>query len=131
MPNMLQRGTSWFDERTKSAGGRTITYQQKGQDAISLTATQEIKEYTLLSDSGTVDATGRFMSTERFESTDWFVTKADMQGIVPRKGDRILETIDSVEHAYEVLPVGKRPPSERFDTFGTMLIIHSKRATNA
>lgn len=119
-----------FDRLTKLAGGRTITLSQAGQTSISITATMAIKDYSILSDETETSATsGGFLSPDKFESTDWFVSAADLGTFVVRKGVKISEVIDSVNYDYEVLPIGKRKPMERYDTFRAMFVIHSKRVS--
>lgn len=130
MPTLLQRGTNFFDRLTKSAGGRSITLSQTGQTSITITATMEIKDYAILGDETESQATiTGFMSPDKFESTDWFITASDLGSFIVRKGVKIEEVIDGVTYTYEVLPIGKRKPMERFDTFREMFVIHSKRVS--
>ena len=61
--------------------------------------------------------------------TDWQVRQADFDtaGVKPRAGDLIAKTLNGIECLYELVPIDKRPAAEWSDTFGLLLLLHSKK----
>lgn len=101
--------------------GDTVTYQ-RGANSVPVTAEVQVNRYEVTDLDGVVTVV---------TSRDYLVTAADLvlagAEIVPRAGDRIVETIRGTEQTFEVVPLGQQKEYEQADPAGLSLLIHTKR----
>ena len=63
-----------------------------------------------------------------FHAIDWTFAESDLDGLKPRPGDRIIETLGTEERIYEVTPISDDEPcSKQLDTGNVMILVHTKR----
>ena len=126
MTVLLQRGATWLGGKLQVAGGRTITYERRGQ-TFSAVGTPNIVGYHIDDDDGIPrnhtfhDWTFTF-SDLGFDNDD---TTFDVQ-----PGDQISETLDGIESVYEAMPnvtrLGQNKIMEWMDSAGLLVVIHTK-----
>jgi len=121
MPTLRQRGVTWFEDRLKTAAGRTVTYH-RGVDSVSITAVGSAMTHTIPNEDG--------IGTQH-HSYDWTIAADDLvldgETVTPRPGDQISETIGSQTVWWEVLDLAdSRPCVEWLDSIGDLLTVHSK-----
>ena len=101
--------------------GDTVTYQ-RGVNSVAVTAEVQLNQYEVMDHEG-------FSTT--VTSRDYLIAAADLvisgSEIVPRAGDRIVETIRGTSHTFEVMPLGEKREYEQADKDGLYLLIHTKR----
>ena len=118
MTNRLQDRVDRLAERLQDEAGRSVVYLQGETERIVGTATPVDETYIIHNDEG---------PPTEIQGVDWLITASLLEGLTPRAGDEIQETIGSVEHTYQVLPMDKRPCCEWHDNAGTILVVHTKR----
>tara|TARA_Y100000034_G_scaffold95601_1_gene116183 strand:+ start:445 stop:816 length:372 start_codon:yes stop_codon:yes gene_type:complete len=118
--NRLEDRTDRLTERLQDEAGRSVDYQQGITTVSAVVATPVDEFHEIFNEDG--------IST-RVQFRSWIVEASDLSAIdEPRPGDRITDTIDSVEYIFEVQPIDeKRPCVEWFDTSRKMFLIHSIR----
>jgi hypothetical protein len=109
------------DSMLAEAFGEQVTYLA-GANVISLTAEVVQRDYQ-------VDDAEGFLTT--VQANDFLIATAPLkdaagQKIDPKAGHRIHRTIAGQVHAFEVVPLGKRPVAEWADGSGNRLVIHTK-----
>lgn len=120
MTNILQDGAGWLGSQLQGSAGRQVTIrrQQFVSDAIVGWVTNEYDE---VGDDG---------MTTSITVVDWRFVASDVvingEQVEPRDHDMIVETLNGVEHTYEVLPLQKRKACEWLDDSGVLLLVHSK-----
>lgn len=121
MPNLLTRGATWLASRLQAAAGRTVTYSRGPLDSEPITAWMAEHEYEVLNEEG-------FLANALYYDWTFIASEILIRGslIVPRDGDRITETVNSVAVAYEVRPLDNEPCFKRLDTGGHMLLVHTR-----
>lgn len=122
MPNVLQLGAAWLGERMQALAGRMVTVRQGGVSTESITAWHELVGYDV------VDQDGFSTSVESF---DWRFVAADLPtGFVFRDGALIVEEIaGGLTNVFEVMPIGTKKCSEKADSSGVLLTVHSKQVS--
>lgn len=122
MTNRLQDGAAWLAGKIKDFAGVACVYY-RGADSVSVTGTINDKLYETVDDQG---------FTTQTKITDFTFTAADLvisgSTIKPQRGDKIEIAEDGSTVGYEVLPSSAAEREwERFDNFGTMILVHTKR----
>jgi hypothetical protein len=101
MPNLLDTGAAWLIDQLQSHASRTVSYR-RGAASVDLLATRGRTEFQATDTEGTI--------TTEYTDADFLVEAALLilsgSTIVPRSGDRIVETIGTTVRTYEVLPRG-------------------------
>lgn len=123
MSNLLQDGATWLGEQLKQSAGRSVVYVRGTGQSDPITGTLSHLQQEVLDEDGL--GTGTFLNDWTFTATDLVVNATQIE---PRSGDRILETLNGVDVAYEVLPPApNRPVSEWADSSGILVIVHTKK----
>jgi hypothetical protein len=103
--------------------GTSIVYYRRSEATTAFTAIAETVSYTV------IDAEG---STTTVTARDYTVPVASLviagAQVDPIKGDRIKETINGIEHTYELLPLGTTPTAELLPG-GFRWLLHTKRVS--
>lgn len=101
--------------------GTSVVYCRRSEQSDAITAIGETNSYSI------TDAEG---STTTITARDYTlpVSAVVISGAViePTKGDRIKETINGIEHTYELMPLGTTPVAELLPG-GFRWLLHSKR----
>lgn len=95
--------------------GLSVTYV-RGEDETTLTAEVELNDYQIMSEDGIATTA---------QIRDYLITASDL-GITPRSGDKIKQTIDSVVHFFQVMPLDEGPVYKEVDTIKSKILIHTK-----
>lgn len=124
MSNLLQDGATWLAGQLKDHAGRSVVLRRQGQAlTTTLTGTVVAQEYEVLDEETGVVVT--------LLSYDWVFTASDykLAGVqaTALPYDRFEETLNGAAVVFEVMPIGKKPCWEWFDTSGIMILVHSKK----
>jgi len=103
--------------------GVSIAYVRGALQSFPITAMGETTNYELTDREGTVRLVPGRDYTLPVGS---LVLNAAV--VSPLKGDRILETINGVQHAYELLALDNKPPAELLPG-GFRWLLHTKRVS--
>jgi hypothetical protein len=120
MSDLLKTSATKLAAIMKSRGSSSITYQRRGQTALSLTATSKDQTYEVF----TEDAGNTLVSMR-----EYIFTATDLTLSPPaREGDLILETIAGTVHTFTVAPVGDKPCFDPLhDKSGQMTLVRCKK----
>ena len=123
MNNLLQEGAAWLGQQLQTSAGIEGVYVREASQTDPIIGVPAELEYEVIDDETGLPT--------KVVSYDWTFVAADLvmggPPITPRKGDRWKPDIGGLEETYEVLPIGKRPASERLDTSGVLILVHTKR----
>jgi len=120
---LMDRGMAAHARRKKVTDGRWVTYT-RGTEAINLTAwLDEATSRRLTEDPAAVAVTAS-EKTFVFSKADLVIGGAE---VLPQKDDRITETIDGQDIAFELRPTQDDPGWNWFDINRTMLIVRMTR----
>lgn len=119
---MFARGLTWLVAQLKAHASRPVIYR-RGADAVTVDA---IVGRTLLKlDDGYGGV--RMEWTDR----DFLIAADDLvlggQGVLPQRGDQIVEAHNGQVVVYEVLAPGREPEWRWSDPHRKMLRVHTKR----
>jgi len=118
--NLLKQGSDWLVDQFHTFATVDVVYDQAGQQvSVPATIGRTIFEQT---DS--------FGVVQKFESRDYLIQTSQLvwagNEVLPKRGDRILETPGSTTFVYEVMAPGKEPHYRYSDPFRKLLRIHTK-----
>jgi len=121
MIDVLQDGLTWLRDQLKANASQEVIYR-RGAEEVTLKA---VVGRTLLKlDDGYGGV--RMEWTDR----DFLIAAEDLilggQRVLPKRGDRILETHDGKTLVFEVLAPGNEPEWRWSDPHRTLLRIHTK-----
>ncbi len=120
MTNLLEDASQWLSGQIDDHASNSVLYR-RGSLTVPLVAGKARTTYELTDSSG--------MLVE-VESRDFLVTAATLilDGIqcLPEVGDRIIETVDSSLHAYEVMTFGTEKQYRFCDPYHHKLRVHTK-----
>ena len=125
--SMLTDAVAGLAEVLQTAAAEPGKYSRdpNGWPYADIKATPAVNEYEII-DQHTLLPTKVLCHDWIFEAAD-LVIPGIVDAITPRPGDRWKPTVNGVEETYEVMPLEKRPCFERFDTAGTLLLVHTKK----
>jgi hypothetical protein len=116
---LLDRGQAALLRRQKQAAGRDIIYS-RGSEAITLTV--------WIGDNAAFSRTEEPAATVSWNERDYLFDAADLvmagQQTTPKKGNRITETIDGQDVAYELRPRDAEPAWRYSDPMRTTIRVH-------
>ena len=119
MVDLLQKGMAWLEGQRTKFMTQSVAYQ-RGGDSVEVLAT--IGKTTFQIDDGA----GALL---RFESRDYLILAADLvlggNPILPKRGDRIRETIGNQSFVYEVIGPGDEPCWRWSDGYRRTMRIHT------
>lgn len=118
MANLLDDGAAWLLDQLQQHAGRAVSYAPLGQVAISeLTATRAVEEVRI------VDAQG---VPTVVQVTAWLLASSDLDGVTPKRGDKINETTAAGESVtWEVAPRPDGPLWQYEDAGRAMLRVYA------
>lgn len=115
----MQRSATWLSDRLEAVASRAVSYRQGVTAIIAINGVPSEESYRVTSGEG--------VSTW-IHTTDWMFAVADMSGVTPRPGDRIHETLGTVQRIYEVQPISDDEPcTKQLDNGNVMIVVHTKR----
>jgi len=118
--DLLESASAWLDAQRLKFMSRTVSYC-RGKDSVDVRAT--IGKTVFEVDSG-------YGVVERIESRDFLIPAErlvlDYDQTVPRRGDRIKETVGEQTFVYEVMAPGNEDCWRYSDPFRKVLRIHTK-----
>jgi hypothetical protein len=119
--DLLAQASAWLEDQRKRHLTQSVVYQ-RGTATMPVLATIGATIFRL------EDGAGALL---RVESRDYLITAADLVlagvSIVPKRGDRILETPGSRTFIYEVSAPGDEPEWRWSDPYRTTLRIHTQQ----
>ena len=120
MGNMLEQGSQWLSQQIDYYAASSVLYR-RGSLTVPVQAGKGRTTFELSDTSGML---------VQLESRDFLISAAnlllDEMPILPEVGDRIIETIGSKLHAYEVSNFGSEQPYRFCDPYRHKLRIHTK-----
>ena len=120
MTDILERGSNWLEDQRVAHASRPVEYQ-RGESTVEVPASIGRTEFEIDNGVGIL---------ERTESRDFLVPAVSLvlndTQTLPKRGDRIRETIGTVTFTYEVMAPGKEPPWRYSDAYRRTLRIHTK-----
>jgi hypothetical protein len=120
MTDLLEQGSAWLESQRHAYMTRAVVYV-RGVESVELNATIGRTEFEQDTGQGGI---------RRIESRDFLVRGEDLiltgGPALPKAGDRIRETVDSVTYVYEVMAPGGEPPYRYSDCYRRTLRIHTK-----
>ena len=120
MTNVLERGSQWLSEQIDHYAASSVLYR-RGSLTVPVQAGKGRTTFELNDTSGILVET---------ESRDFLISAGNLllddMPILPEVGDRIIETIGSKLHAYEVNKFGAEQPYRFCDPYRHKLRIHTK-----
>ena len=120
MSNMLERGSQWLSDQIDHYAASSVLYR-RGSLTVPVQAGMGRTTFDLTDSSGILVAV---------ESRDFLISATnltlDEMPIIPEVGDRIIETIGSKLHAYEVSNFGAEQCYRYCDPYRHKLRIHTK-----
>ena len=120
MTDILERGSNWLEDQRVAHASRPVIYQ-RGESTVEVPASIGRTEFEIDNGVGIL---------ERTESRDFLVPAVSLvlndTQTLPKRGDRIRETIGTVTFTYEVMAPGKEPPWRYSDAYRRTLRIHTK-----
>ena len=109
------------DEQLAELFGTTVSYVRASATTTDVPARVAMREYDVAKEGGTVTIV---------VVREYLIVKTDVtidsSVVVPRRGDRIKETIGGVERDFQVLPLASRPELEEDDVDGRLWKIRTK-----
>lgn len=121
MPNMLESGAAWLGGKLKASAGRTVSVSVGPQVVHGLIGFVSVNDYEVTDSEG-------FMT--RVQRHDWSFESEDLEGLKYKDGPTVTITDQNGER-FEVGPVGDRPAVENLDTSGVLVMLHSRKVSNA
>ena len=120
MTNMLEQGSQWLSDQIDHYAASSVLYR-RGSLTVPVQAAKGRTTFELTDTSGILIT---------IESRDFLISAAslllDEMPILPELGDRIIETVGSKLHAYEVSNFGAEQPYRFCDPFRHKLRIHTR-----
>lgn len=121
MPDLLQHSSAWLESQRNRYMTRTVIYQ-RGNESAELPATVGRTIFQIDDGMG---------ASIRSESRDYLIDAVDLRvgdmPILPRRGDRIIETQGGQSFSYEVMAPGDEPCWRYSDLYRQTLRIHTKQ----
>lgn len=119
MPNLLEIGAQFHAAVMPHAAGVSVLYIQ-GEKPVALTAWPARKNTEAVGEDG-------FLT--RIDFYEWTLIASEL-GMIPRRGDQIIETRNGAKITYEVLPHGNLPAWDHLGTSGLMYRVRTKLLTD-
>jgi len=123
--NLLQWGSDWLQTQLFAYCSGSVVYHRDG-DSVEVTATIGRTEFEIETEFGV---------HEKIESRDFLVPAAELvlAGVwtLPKRGDRIHETMGTTLFVYEVMAPGKEPHFRYSDAFRKTLRIHTRQVAQS
>ncbi|MBE7465495.1 MAG: hypothetical protein HS116_18615 [Planctomycetes bacterium] len=120
MRDLLAEGSAWLERQRTKHLSRTVTYR-RGGESVEVRAT--VGKTVFQVDKG-------YGLQERYETRDYLILAADLAlsgvAILPKPGDRVLETDAGKCFVYEVMAVGNEPCWRYSDPYRRTLRMHTK-----
>lgn len=120
MGDLLKQGAAWLEAQRDAHLTHTIVYS-RGAQSVELAASVGRTEFEWSDEHGVI---------HHLESRDFLVLSGRLvlNGTltVPRRGDRIQETVDGAVLTYEVAAPAREPPFRYSDPYRRTLRIHVK-----
>jgi len=122
MADLLEQGATWLNQQRHEHLSRPVIYQ-RGESSVQLQATIGRTEHDVENGYGVL---------EKFESRDFIVRSEDLvldgHVVLPRRGDRIIETHGESLLTYEVMAPGSGSSHFKYaDAYRNSLRIHTKQ----
>jgi hypothetical protein len=121
MANLMATAAAKLAAIQKASAGKTVTIRRR-TDSTTATATISATPFTVEDSEGNI--------VEQFESRDYLIDAADYSptGTVsePERGDQIIESLNSIDHVYEVMSPPGLPVFHYLDRYRIRLRIHTK-----
>lgn len=133
MPNLLARGQTALSSRwMPRAAGVAVSYERPGQFLLAVKSDGSPLTARPGDESATAQPVGAPPKPRREDAErDYLFAVADLvspQGaFLPRKGDRVHETLNGVGHVFEVTPRDGEPAWRYSDRQRTDVRLHTKR----
>jgi len=119
---VLRNGLSWLTAILQQQAAVSVTYRRGSDETAGITAIVGRTEFEATDDEGGV---------LRSQSRDYLIAPADLvidgSQTLPNVGDKILETVGSETHLYEVLTLGVEGHWRWSDPFRTLMRIHTRQ----
>lgn len=120
MNDLIQEGTNWLVGQLQNHVSQSVVYS-RGSDSVTLNATIG------KTDRETFDDHGFGVKSQVRD----FLLKAEElilnnQKVIPRRGDRITQTLGTQSHVYEVVETGGDKHYRPSDPYGVMYRIHTQ-----
>ena len=120
MTNMLEQGSQWLSDQIDHYAASSVLYR-RGSLTVPVQAAKGRTTFELTDTSGILIT---------IESRDFLISAASLLlddiPILPEIGDRIIETIGSKLHAYEVSNFGSEQSYRFCDPYRYKLRIHTR-----
>ena len=124
MADLLQKASAWLEDQRARHMTQPVVYQRGSPPGNTVSVLATIGETIFRLDDGAG-------ATLRVESRDYLITAGDLvisgSPVIPRRGDRILETQGSRTFIYEVTAPGDEPEWRWSDPYRQTLRIHTKQ----
>ena len=124
MPDLLQRGSDWLEDRRTKHATRMVVYQR---GAPGVGASVEVQATIGRTEFDVDNGAGVLL---RVESRDYLILTTDLvldgEQTPPKQGDFICEHIGEREYVYEVMAPGGAPHFRFSDPYRRTLRIHTK-----
>src|ERR1043165_4321063 len=112
--NLLQRGATWHAGKLQTTGGRTITYERRGQTFTATGVPNKVDyEVDVDQQTGLAIAVTFFDWTFPFDDLGF---DNDDSIFEAQPGDQLSETLNGVDYVYTVAPPAKRKVMEWLDS---------------
>lgn len=123
---LISRGMSWLARIHAERDSVTVTYLQMGTaDGIEVAAVVGSQRANSLKVGAVSEATTEWAERDYLIRVEDWAT-AGLTG-EPQRGDRITETINEVDHVFELFPAVGEPPWRWSDEDRTTYRVHTKR----
>ncbi len=120
MINVLETASQWLSDQLDENASSSVLYR-RGSLTVPIVAGLGRTTFDAINSSGMVI---------NVESHDFIITATtivlDSVQVRPEVGDRIIQTVGSELHAYEVMKFGSEQHYRQCDPFGHKLRIHTK-----
>lgn len=121
MTTLFQRGGLWLADKRETAAGLAVTYQ-RGPLSVSVTSVPSWEDQKVI-DSDGISTVIRYR-VYRFIATDLVLAGSV---IVPREGDRIVETIGGEECTFEIVAPKQNAAARKTDQSGISTTVIAQR----
>lgn len=121
MADLLQRASAWLEDQRTKHMTQSVVYR-RGTDTVAVLATIGTTVFQIDDGAGGV---------LRIESRDYLISAADLilsgGPVLPQRGDRIEESVDSEVFVYEVIRPGDEPCWRWSDAYRQTVRVHTKQ----
>ena len=131
MATLMQRGagilaTKFQGTSASRPTGRSVTFKRGPLSTSGIVGWGAMQDYAISGDDGMPTAVTSFDWT--FKASEVVIAGST---VLPRAGDRIVESLNGVDTTYETMPIETRPCVEWLDSDGILLLVHTKKIASA